>query len=395
MRIIIYTGKGGVGKTSVSAATALRCAKLGHRTLVMSTDSAHSLSDSLEIQLSGKVMNIAPNLDAIEVDIIYEMENRWSEIEKFMTNFLTSQGFDGISAKEFAIFPGMELMSALFYLWDVKDKGTYDVVVMDTAPTAETLRLLSFPDVSDWYFEKLYKYAKRMMKVARVTVGRMMDLPIPSNDLLDDIDEIRDRGVVIKDILTDPGITSIRLVVNPERMVINETRRAYTYLCLYGLTVESLVVNRLIPEMDSEYFKDKMKEQCEYMQLIEESFLPLKVLKAELMRTELLGIDKLEQLADMIFKDEDPAQHYSIESPIKLYSEGNVDIMELKLPFSEKDELELYRSNDVLIIQAGHMKRSTILPYAMVRAKNMNASFENGVLKVRFYGDGEDGGTAD
>ncbi|MFP4545989.1 MAG: ArsA family ATPase, partial [Methanomassiliicoccales archaeon] len=171
MRVIVYTGKGGVGKTSVAAATALRSAELGYRTIVMSTDSAHSLADSLDMRLSSQIVNVAENLDAIEVDVLYEMEHRWREIEKYVTDFLSSQGLDDISAKEMAIWPGMELLSALFYIWDFAQTDRYDVVILDTAPTAETLRLLSFPDISDWYFDRMYKLFNRMIRLARATVG--------------------------------------------------------------------------------------------------------------------------------------------------------------------------------------------------------------------------------
>jgi len=391
MRVIIYNGKGGVGKTSVAAATAIRSAEMGHRTLIMSTDSAHSLSDSLEFQLSGTIVNVMENLDAIEVDILHEMETRWNEIEGFMTDFLSSQGFEGITAKEFAIMPGMELLSALFYLWDVKEKDLYDVVVVDTAPTAETLRLLSFPDISDWYFERLYKYAKRLISVARVTVGKVMDVPLPSQKVLKDIDEIRDRIGLIREILMDPEVTTIRLVVNPERMVINETKRAYTYLCLYGMTVEGLVINRVIPESESEYFKEKLEEQTEYMQLIEESFSPLPVMRAYLLPTELVGMDKLRGMADMLFGDDDPTKHYSESSPMRMYSEGDVDVMSLRVPFSERGDIDLFKSTDVLIIQIGQYKRSVVLPYSLARAKRMRAEFVDGELLIRFYrGEGDD-----
>ena len=248
MRILIYTGKGGVGKTSVAAATALRAARMGYRTMLMSTDAAHSVSDSLEVPLSGKITRVEENLDAMEVDMLHELETRWKEVQGYITNFMMSQGLDGITSKEMAVLPGMELMSALFYVEDFYKRDAYDLVVMDTAPTGETLRLLSFPEVSEWYSEKLYKMVKNMLKIARMTVGRVVDTPLPSEDLLRDLEDMAARMRRVQAILTDPKITSIRLVVNPEKMVINETKRAFTYFCLYGLTVDGLVVNRLYPE---------------------------------------------------------------------------------------------------------------------------------------------------
>ena len=191
------------------------------------------------------------------IDMLFELETRWKEVQKFISDFLMSQGMDGITSKEMAVMPGMELMSALFYVLDFYKKGDYDVVVLDTAPTAETLRLLSFPEVSNWYSERLYGMVRNMLRVARLTVGKFMNTPLPSEDLLKDLEELGDRMKQVQKVLTNPEITSIRLVVNPEKMVINETKRAFTYLCLYNLTVECIVVNRMMPEGSEGYFKGK------------------------------------------------------------------------------------------------------------------------------------------
>ena len=390
MRIIIYTGKGGVGKTSVAAATALKSARLGYRTLVMSTDAAHSLSDSLDIKLSSRIENIEENLDAIEVDVLFELENRWKEIEKYITNFLIAQGLDDISAKEMAIWPGMELMSALFYIWDFCRSDEYDVIVLDTAPTAETLRLLSFPDVSDWYFDKVYKVFQRMVRLARVTVGRFMDTPLPTKEFMKDLEHLKERMKVVRHVLTDSEVTSVRLVVNPEKMVINETKRAYTYLCLYNLTVESLVVNRLLPHDTEGYFKEKLKEQEHYMEVINDSFNPLKIFTAELFQTELVGIPMLERLSERLFGEEDPTQVYSTEKPMDIYDDGENAILSLKLPFSMKEEVELYRSEDALLIQVGSYKRSVSLPYALMKREITKAEFDKGRLLIKFAKEVED-----
>lgn len=384
MRVIIYTGKGGVGKTSVAAATALRSAELGYRTIVMSTDAAHSLGDSLGMSLSPWITNIRENLDAIEVDVLYELEHRWKEIEKYISDFLASQGLSDINAKEMAIWPGMELMSALFYLWDFSRAGSYDVVIMDTAPTAETLRLLSFPDISNWYFDKFYRFFQRIIKLARMTVGRFMETPLPTDEFLRDIEELKERMRAVRSILTDPEITSIRLVVNPEKMVINETKRAYTYLCLYDLTVEALVVNRLLPENVEGYFKEKLKEQEYYMKVIHEAFGPLKMFTATQFSTELVGIDSLKKLAEMLFGEEDPTRIYSTEKPMEIYGEGEEYVLALRLPFSMKDEVELYRSSDSLLIKVGAYKRSISLPYTLMKGEIHRAEFRDGRLLVRF-----------
>ena len=385
LRVIIYTGKGGVGKTSTAAATALRSAHLGYRTVVVSTDSAHSLADSLDFPLSGEIKNVEKNLDAIEVDVLYEMEHNWKEIGKYISDFLEAQGMDPVSAKEMTVWPGMELMSALFYLEEFSKDDRYDVVVMDTAPTAETLRLLSFPETSDWYFDKMYKVFRNTVRIARLTVGKFMNTPLPSNEFLNDLDTIRTRMTTVKKILTDPNITSIRLVVNPEKMVINETKRAFTYLCLYNLTVECLVINRLIPEEEKgSYPPEKWAEQEKYMDLIEESFSPLTMLRSNMFKTEVFGREKLNMLAHNIFGETDPTQVYSTDKAMAIYREDGVDILSLKLPFSSKDEVELYKAGDVLIVKVGWYKRSVSLPYSLVRKDATKAEFREGRLLIKF-----------
>ena len=388
MRVIIYTGKGGVGKTSVAAATALKCAAKGYRTVVISTDAAHSLSDSLEFQLSGEVQNIAKNLDGIEVDIQYELEHRWKEIQSYLSDFLASQGMDGVSAKEMAVFPGMELMSALFYVEEFHKDKAYDVVIMDTAPTADTMRLLAFPDTASWYFDRLFHMVRNVIRIARVTVGKIISTPLPTDKFLSDLESLRGRLKYVRDLLTDPEITSIRLVVNPERMVITETQRAYTYLCLYGYTVESLVINRILPEEVSDtYFRDKLEEQRKHLKTIDEAFSPLKTLKATLMPREVVGRVALEKLGDQLFGASDPAEIYSKESPMKMYDEEGASVLAIKMPFPLDQKVELYMRKDDLVLQLGAFKKSIALPYALANKKILGADLESGWLKIRFEGE--------
>lgn len=387
MRLIIYTGKGGVGKTSVAAATALKCARKGYKTLIMSTDAAHSVSDSMETELCGQPTRVEENLDALEIDMLYELETRWSEIQKYISDFLVSQGLDGITSKEMSVIPGMELMSALFYLDDFNKKGTYDVVVMDTAPTGETIKLLSFPESSEWYSDKLYRIIHNLIKVARMTIGKVMSTPLPSEELLKDLEMLIGRMKNVQQILEDPEITSIRLVVNPEKMVINETKRAYTYLCLYGLTVECLVINRLLPDGNDDYFAQKRAEQEKYMKIIQESFDPLKMLKAQQLPVELVGMKSLEYLGDMLFGDEDPTSRFTTERPIEIYSENGKDIIALRLPFMPKEKVQLYKSSDSLVVEAGQYRRSMSLPFTFIKKEPEKAEFTDGMLRIVFPGD--------
>ena len=388
MRVIIYTGKGGVGKTSIAAATGLRTAAQGHRTVLISTDAAHSLSDSLEVQLSGKVTHIADNLDGIEVDMQYELETRWKEIQNYLSDFLESQGMDSVSAKEMAVFPGMELMSALFYLEEFYKKKSYDVVIMDTAPTADTLRLLAFPDTASWYFDRLFHMLRNVIRVARATVGKLMTTPLPTEAFLKDIEQLKARLSFVRDLLTDPEITSVRLVVNPEKMVITETQRAYTYLCLYGYTVESVIVNRVIPDdLSDTYFKGKLEEQRRYLKQIDEAFQPLKMIRVKLMPREVLGLKALDKLADEIFGKSDPSQIFSKESPMKMYDEGSESVLAIKLPYPMNQKLELYTRKDDLTLQLGPYKKSITLPHSLTNKKVLGADMADGWLKIRFEGE--------
>jgi len=385
MRVIIYTGKGGVGKTSVSAATARKLAAKGYRTLVMSTDSAHSLSDSMEIEIGGSIKNISKNLDALEIDITKEMDLRWKEIEDYIHLFMSSQGMSEISAKEMAILPGMELIAALFYMLEFERNNSYDILVMDTAPTAETLRLLSFPDVSRWYLTRLYALSKRLIGLARFTVGRFIDVPLPSKAVMNSIEDISRRMSEVKTILEDPSRTTIRLVVNPERMVINETKRAYSYLCLYGLTVECLIVNRVYPDEVSGYFEDKLIEQKEYMEMIHHAFDPMKMMYSRIMPTEIIGLEKLDIMGEMLFEDSDPSQIYAKESPMRFETAGDVHELIMKIPFAEKGDIELYKvKDDTVVIQVGSHRRNVSLPLTLTKSKLLGAEMRNGELVVKF-----------
>ena len=387
MRLIINTGKGGVGKTSVSAVTARRAAKLGYRTIVMSTDSAHSLADSLDCKLGYEITNIAPNLDALEIDIIHEMRTRWDDIQNYITSLFVSQGLNNITADEMAILPGMEMIAALFYVLDFDKNNRYDVVIMDTAPTGETLRLLSFPDISEWYMDRLYRIAKKLLGLMRLTLGKVIDMPLPTKEVLNTIEDIKSKMVEARVILEDPKKTTVRLVVNPERMVINETKRAYSYLCLYNKTVECLIVNRVLPDdIGEKYFEDKMKEQKEHLEYIHHAFDPMKMMFAYQMPTEIYGSEKLDMMADMIYgKDGDPTVIYATESPMRFETVGNLDLLHLKMPFVEKSDVELMKpTDDTILVHVGSQKRSINLPLTIAKEELVGAELKNQELTIKF-----------
>ncbi len=386
MRLIIDTGKGGVGKTSVSVATAKRCADLGYRTIIMSTDAAHSVADSMDIELNGKITNVLPNLDALEIDIVTEMRIRWNDIQSYISEFMESQGITGLSAEEMAILPGMELIAALMYVIDFDRNDRYDVVIMDTAPTAETLRLMSFPDVSSWYADRLFRIAKKLLSLARFTVGRFMDVPLPSTDVLKSIERMKNLMGEAKTILEDPKKTTVRLVVNPEKMVISETKRAYSYLSLYNKNVECLIINRVYPEgIEGEFFKSKYEEQTKYMAYIHEVFDPMKMLVAYQRPSELVGWDMLDKLADDLYGDTDPSQVYSDRSPLRFVTEDGGYNIELDLPFKHKGDIQLFKAkDDSVIVLVGSQKCNIALPDTLKKARMKGAEMKDGKLIIRF-----------
>jgi arsenite-transporting ATPase len=386
MRTIIYNGKGGVGKTSVAAATARRCAKLGYRTMIMSVDTAHSLGDSFDVKLSAEIVNVGENLDALELNIVHEMETKWHSIKDYISAFMLSQGVEDISAEEMAILPGMEMVAALFYVLQFKDSGEYDVVIIDTPPTGETLRLLSLPDVSNWYIDKLFGLIKRAMSVARLTIGKMMDVPLPSRDVMDSIGDIKNNMERVKEILEDPENTTIRLVLNPERMPITETMRSYTYLCLYNKTVECLIVNKVLPgNVDGDFMKKKLEEQKGYMIMIREAFYPLKTMYAYQMQTELIGPEKLDEMADMIFGDSDPSEVYAKTSPMHFETEDGINKLYVKMPFLSADDINLFKgNNNSIVIEARGQRRTVALPRSLCNAEMLGAEFDDENLIVKF-----------
>ena len=386
MRLIINTGKGGVGKTSVSVATAMRAAKMGYRTMVMSTDSAHSLADSLDMKLGSDITNVAPNLDALEIDVIHELRTKWSDIERYISDFFRSQGMDDLSAEEFAVFPGMEMIVALLYILDFDENNTYDVAIIDTAPTGETLRLLSFPDMSEWYLDRLFNIVKRIVLMAKKFVGKVVDFPLPTEAVFDTISEVKERMIKVRDILEDPKKTTVRLVVNPEKMVINETMRAYSYLCLYNKTVECLICNRVYPDdVDGEYFRKKLEEQKQYIELIHHAFDPMKIFFSYQMPTEMIGGKKLEYLADMIYGDSDPTAIYAHQSPMRFESTKDEDVIALSIPFVEKGDIELLKPKEnTILVHVGSQKRLINLPLTMTKEELIGAELKDHELRIKF-----------
>jgi arsenite-transporting ATPase len=351
----------------------------------MSTDSAHSLGDSLETPLGADPTHISKNLDAQEVDILTEMERNWKDIYAYFTTFLQSQGVEEITAKEFVVLPGMDMMAALLLLEHYKTENSYDVVIMDTAPTADTVRLLSFPDALRWYFDRFFKMQKRVAKVARPTVGKMMKTPLPSDNFFEAIERLYQRALRVREMLSDPKNTTVRLVVNPQKMVISETQRAYTYLCLFGVPIELLVVNNVFPAASGQgYFEGVISEQEKNLDSIQEAFGELPIYSCPRYPHEVLGQEKLLKLSRDVFGDKDPTEIFASTQPVKFYSRGGAKYLTIDLPFASTEKMEVLLRENTLHVRVGWHKRTLLLPYSYVGVKLADARYANKKLTVRF-----------
>ncbi len=385
MRVILFTGKGGVGKTSVAAATALRSAEMGYRTIILSTDAAHSLSDSFDIQLGNEPVQIADNLWGQETEIHQTMESYWGTISRYMSALLAWRGMDGIVADEVAVIPGMEELANLLYIARYQGEGKYDVVIIDCAPTGETLRLLSFPDMLQWWMTRIFPIQRRVAGAIRPVVGAITDMPLPTKGVFDAISELFDELHRIHSLLTDVSKSSIRLVVNPEKMVIKEAQRTLTYLNLFGYYTDAIVCNRIIPEKVSDnYFKSWKESQKKYRQMIKEGFSPLPILNMTLMDQEVVGVPMLKQMAKAIYGQKDPTEVFYRGRVQEIDKENGNYVMSLNLPFTSKEKISLKHNRDELDVQVASYRRNIILPRVLRGLDIDGARFEDTTLKITF-----------
>jgi arsenite-transporting ATPase len=385
MRVLLYTGKGGVGKTSVSAATALKCAELGYRTLVMSTDPAHSLADSFAMPIKSEPTPLTENLWGLEIDPFREIEENWATVKDYLSTLFASQGVDDIVAEELSILPGMDELFSLLKIRQFYEKEAYDVIVVDCAPTGATLRLLHFPDMIGWYMRRLFHVERKVVGTIRRFTDEIFSVPLPGDEVYDTVERLYKRVGDMKAVLADPKITSIRLVLNPEKMVIEETRRAYTYLNLFGFVCDAVIANKVLPEeVTDEYFAEWKASQQRYLEEVEASFGALPIFKVRLYEREVVGIDALRQMANDIYGDRDPTERFADSKPMRIVKRGKDYWLELQLPFTEKGEIQLMRKGDELIIRVGTIKRHLVLPHILAKQEPKGAKLENGILQVRF-----------
>ncbi|MCS7263986.1 MAG: ArsA family ATPase [Armatimonadetes bacterium] len=385
MRVLLYTGKGGVGKTSVSAATAILCAQLGYKTLVMSTDPAHSLADSFALPIRSEPTALTKNLWGLEIDPFREIEENWATVKDYLSTLFSSQGVDNIVAEELSIFPGMDELFSLLKIRQFYERGEYDVVVVDCAPTGATLRLLHFPEMIGWYMRRLFHVERKVVGTIRRFTDEIFSVPLPGEEVYETVERLYKRVGEMKAVLTDPDVTSIRLVLNPEKMVIEETRRAYTYLNLFGFVCDAIIANKVLPEeVTDEYFYEWKISQQKYLEEIEASFGELPIFKVRLYEREVTGIDALSQMAHDIYGNNDPTDRFSDEKPMRIVKRGKDYWLELHLPFVEKSDIQLLRKGDELIVRVGAIKRHVVLPHILAKQEPKGAKLEESILQIRF-----------
>lgn len=384
-RVILYTGKGGVGKTSAAAASALRCADRGLRTIVVSTDPAHSLSDSLDIDVGPEPINLAPNFWAQEIDVLYQMEKYWKNVQEYLATVLTWRGMDEVMAQETAIIPGMDELASLLQIIHLMDSGEYDVVIVDCAPTAETLRFLSFPEAATWYLNRIFPLQRQAMRVARPVLRNLTNMPLPDDQLFDVIKGLVGDLTRMQALLSDRDVASVRLVLNPDKMVIKEAQRTLTYVTLYGFPVDCVICNRVIPdEVDDPYFRSWKESQAGNLELIRQAFAPLPILNVPMFPQEMVGLDMLRSMAQTAFGDADPAAVMHRGQFYDLSKDNGHYRLTLSLPLTQREAIDLTRKRDELIVRVGSHKRNLILPATLSRLPVAGAKYDRGNLVISF-----------
>jgi len=390
MRILLFSGKGGVGKTSLAAATGVQLARLGYRTLVMSVDPAHSLADSFDLETSlfhtktGDPYPINDKLAIHEVNIQKEIKRHWREISAYVISVLRTTGISDVEAEELAILPGMEELSAMMWVNQFRREQRFDIIVLDCAPTAESMRFVSMPTTLDWYMKHIFPFQRTVLKAVRPLANRVSPVELPTDSYFANIQDLFGKLEGIDELLEDPRLTSVRLVTNPEKMVLRETQRAFVYFSLHGLTVDTVIVNRVLPESVTDaFFAEWRESQQRILHEIDAYFSPVPVKRVPLFTHEVLGAERLNELAASLYGEtEDPAAITRTEAPYTFAKRNEHYEVRLLLPFAAKGEVGLFKKGDELVVQIGTLRRHIGLPTSMAALSPARAKLENKVLTV-------------
>jgi len=396
VRILLFTGKGGVGKTTVAAATGLRAAQSGLRTLVCSTDPAHSLADAFDVPL-GDAPTTIPGVNGAtlvgqQLNARARLEESWSEVREYMTAMFDWAGADTVEAEELAVIPGLDEVFALADIRAHAESGDYDLLVVDCAPTAETVRLLSLPDVLGWYMQRVFPAQRQATRAVRPLLSRLMSVPIAGDHVFGAVRRFYERLDGVRELLTDGDVTSARLVVNAERLVVAEARRTFTYLSLFGYHVDAVITNRLLPDTITDpWFESWKGTQQGHLESIRDAFAPVPVLRAALAGHEVVGIDRLSELAIDVYGASDPSARLSRAEPFRVDAVGDALVLSMRLPFVDRADVDLGRSNGELLVAVGSHRRAVVLPASLARREVRGAKMTDGRLEVEFVEVASDG----
>ncbi|HYN69058.1 MAG TPA: TRC40/GET3/ArsA family transport-energizing ATPase [Candidatus Eisenbacteria bacterium] len=383
-RILLYTGKGGVGKTSIAAATAILSAQRGNRTIVLSTDIAHSLADAFDLPLGPEPTMIAENLWGQEPDVYFNIERYWRTIQSYMTELFSWRGLDAVMAEEMTVLPGMDELGNLLWIADHFESNLYDVIVVDAAPTGETLRLLSLPEASRWWIDRIAPIGRRLSRLGRPMIERVIGVPVPKDEVFVAAERLLARLDAVHRLLADPEQSSVRIVLALEKLSIAEAQRSFTYFHLFGYPSDLVVANRVLPADVGGYFGGMREVQQRYLPEVEQQFAPVPVRTVPFFDREMVGTDNLLDIGRALFGDGDPTEFLYRGKPYRVRAEDDGHVLEVALPFTSKDSVQLTRDGDEVVLQVGTWRRTIVLPRALVDAPTKSAKMEDGVLRIRF-----------
>ena len=384
VRILVYTGKGGVGKTSVAAATAILCAARGYRTIVLSTDIAHSLADAFDLPLGPEPSELAPNLWAQEPDVYYNIARYWRTIQNYVAELFAWHGLDEVLAEEMSVLPGMDELGNLLWIADHVDQKKFDVIVVDAAPTGETLRLLSLPEASRWWVERIAPIGRRVSRLGGPVIQRMLGVPMPRDEVFQAAERLLKRLDRLHKLLADPETATVRVVLALEKLSIAEAQRSFTYFHLFGYPSDLIVANRVLPPDIDGYFGRLREIQQKYLPVVEQEFGPVPVRTVPYFDREMVGIERLREVGEALFGDGDPTEILYRGRPYEVLHDDGSYVLKLELPFTSREEVRLSRTGEELVLHVGTWRRSLVLPRVLHDATTRGAKMEGSTLRIKF-----------